>query len=309
MENSTQPSPDLESPHPWYWATRMIIAVITVIGNGVVIAVISCSRRLRNQPNMFILSLAIADFSVGLFITPTGFICLRLVQCDPRIQAVFFNALLHASMANLLTLTIDRLLAVTYPLRYRTLVTGFRMAVGVAAAWVIPFVVCAVRLAWLYSDRESTRNVEKVYKPFMDVALGALPCVIIVTSYAYILLTVHKIHVQTKSLIAHVRFNGNNSRINLARERESRSPLIKSSIRVLGVVVAFFVVCYTYNMYVSFCSVYSLCVVSQITKDVSLILIFANSAVNFFVYAFLKTDFRETLNASLLGIFQYCFRV
>ncbi|EDO47730.1 predicted protein, partial [Nematostella vectensis] len=124
-----------------YWATRMIIAVITVIGNGVVIAVISCSRRLRNQPNMFILSLAIADFSVGLFITPTGFICLRLVQCDPRIQAVFYNALLHASMANLLTLTIDRLLAVTYPLRYRTLVTGFRMAVGVAAAWVTPFVV------------------------------------------------------------------------------------------------------------------------------------------------------------------------
>lgn len=58
------------SPNFLYTAMECLVAVIAVIGNGLVIIVFYRERRLRRRTNYYIISLALADFLVGLIGVP-----------------------------------------------------------------------------------------------------------------------------------------------------------------------------------------------------------------------------------------------
>ena len=95
----------------WYWIIRGIIAVLTITGNGrLIIYFITCRRHLRVTSNWFVLSLAIAKFCIGLFVTPSEFACRFYFRCDWYLQIVFYNFLLFSSTTNLWAMTIDRYL-------------------------------------------------------------------------------------------------------------------------------------------------------------------------------------------------------
>ena len=98
----------LEPTDIWYWAIRGVIVVLTIAGNGLVIYFIVFKRRLRVTNNWFVLSLAIADFCIGLITTPSGLACTFQFRCDWRIQITFYNFLLLASTSNLWAMAIDR---------------------------------------------------------------------------------------------------------------------------------------------------------------------------------------------------------
>ena len=50
----------------WYNILGWILAVVAVVGNGLVIFLITTKQRLHTTANWFILSLAVADFGVGI---------------------------------------------------------------------------------------------------------------------------------------------------------------------------------------------------------------------------------------------------
>jgi 7 transmembrane receptor (rhodopsin family) len=47
-----------------------IIAITSIVGNGIVIFAFCCERRLRRKTNYYIISLSSADFLVGLIAIP-----------------------------------------------------------------------------------------------------------------------------------------------------------------------------------------------------------------------------------------------
>lgn len=47
-----------------------IVIVVTIIGNTLIILAVSTTRRLRTVTNCFIMSLAVADWLVGVFVMP-----------------------------------------------------------------------------------------------------------------------------------------------------------------------------------------------------------------------------------------------
>ena len=106
-------------PHPlWFLVTGASLSLVTVVGNGLVVYLTITRKRLHNATNWIVLSLAIADFTVGAGFLPAG----TLLKADhPLVQYNVMSFLAAASALNLSLLTVDRYVFITRPLRYSTL--------------------------------------------------------------------------------------------------------------------------------------------------------------------------------------------
>jgi hypothetical protein len=67
---------------------EFLVAIVAVIGNSLVILVFYRERRLRRRTNYYIISLATADFLVGLIGIPFAVLVSEL--CMPRFLAFDF---------------------------------------------------------------------------------------------------------------------------------------------------------------------------------------------------------------------------
>ena len=59
----------------WFWILGWILSILTIAGNGFIIFLVCNERQLRTKTNAFIVSLAVADFFVGVSVVPSSFIC------------------------------------------------------------------------------------------------------------------------------------------------------------------------------------------------------------------------------------------
>ena len=59
----------------WFWILGWILSILTIAGNGFTVLLVGGQRRLRTKTNVFIVSLAVADFCVGAFVVPSLFFC------------------------------------------------------------------------------------------------------------------------------------------------------------------------------------------------------------------------------------------
>ena len=59
----------------WFWILGRVLSFLTIIGNGFTIFLVCSRRNLRTKTNAFIVSLAVADFCVGLSVIPSMFFC------------------------------------------------------------------------------------------------------------------------------------------------------------------------------------------------------------------------------------------
>ena len=103
----------------WYWVLGWIPSVLAILGNGVVIYLICTRRRLKTNPNRFMLSLALADFGVGACFFPAHFICnLHQSNCNRSIADDIAVLMIYSSTTNLCAMTVDRYVAIVRPLTY-----------------------------------------------------------------------------------------------------------------------------------------------------------------------------------------------
>ena len=119
----------------------IISAPVIVLGNSLVVLAIwkDPLKKLRRSPSGFVvLSMAIADFLVGLVVCPSAVYwgwSMFHYEVPPisylTVSAVFVNV----SVAHIFLLTIDRFFAVVTPLRYRVLVTPKRITIACITCW------------------------------------------------------------------------------------------------------------------------------------------------------------------------------
>ena len=62
----------------WFWILGWILSILTIAGNGFTVLLVGIRRRLRTKTNALIVSLAVADFFVGVFAVPSLFFCVAL---------------------------------------------------------------------------------------------------------------------------------------------------------------------------------------------------------------------------------------
>ncbi|XP_031559498.1 octopamine receptor beta-1R-like [Actinia tenebrosa] len=283
-DNSTSPR-SLD----WYWTLRWIIGVFIISGNSIIIITVMIRRRLRNNiPNQFIVSLAVADLLTGVVIIPATYHC-SFHECDWSTLFTAINFLLFSSISNLCVMTLDRFLAVVFPYAYQTFMTQRKALFLMAVAWVIPFIVSVIPIAWKYKQPSEKASYEKTFMILQTLIIEITPCILMLVTHIPIYLIVRK---HSRQIACQ-----NASQVN--NQSQSKAKNERSTVKVFTLVVFLFIVCYGFSIYREVCRQLELCNPPLQITLVSRLLYLSNSAMNPFVYSFLKRDIRQVMKQAL----------
>ena len=197
MDNNTAFADSLHSydtsKKRWYWVVRVFIGVVTVIGNGLIVYIISTRARLRRKnANRFILSLCTADLFTGLFITPAECACAYKETCDRQMELAMFEFFVYASALGLCALTLDRYLAVRSPLLYQTRMPSSRVSLLITLSWMVPLLSSLLHFSYLLSDSDFRRRAMAGFAVVESLLFVALPCFVLPLVYVRILVIVRR---------------------------------------------------------------------------------------------------------------------
>ena len=126
----------------WFWILGWFLSFLTIIGNGFTIFLVCSRRNLRTKTNAFIVSLAVADFCVGLSVFPSLFFCYFTNTCHwPQHWLSWVNFIRwlfsYTSVVNLCVLVLDRFIAIVHPLKYITFMTRRRITQVISFSWFL----------------------------------------------------------------------------------------------------------------------------------------------------------------------------
>lgn len=131
---------------------RWIILIINVttclpivLGNLIVISVISLHKELRTRPNFLVCCLAVTDLAVGIILQPLLSVHLQNGPSDAdcfMADAVYYMISLFcsASCLTLVLISYDRYLHLTKLLHYHDFMPKRKLLILVKACWVIPII-------------------------------------------------------------------------------------------------------------------------------------------------------------------------
>ena len=189
-------------------ALHVILFIATWLGNSLVCAAIWRFRALRTVSNMVIFSLALADLLM------TAVFMYRIIHLSSgeelhaachAFSEIAFNDIC-VIILHLTVISVDRFIAIKFPLRYKTLVTRQRMKTTLAFVWLLPLVGTVVFPHLLpkeaYEDfidyydsfhmcisfhHHDFQNNSKIFSAIIIILYIALPCIVTLIGYVYII--------------------------------------------------------------------------------------------------------------------------
>ncbi|CAJ0953691.1 unnamed protein product, partial [Mesorhabditis belari] len=186
----------------------------TLIGNALVCMAVLLVRKLRQPANLLLVSLAVADFFVGLIVMPLALVDfiapswpLGLIGC--QIWTTADLTLCTASICNLCAISVDRYLAISRPLRYSAMRTNARVALYIMVVWVVSFFVSLTSLLIThFLDEETTNDSCQVtqnlgYQIYATLLAFYAPTMIMVILYVKIWRAAKRLAKQDKLLSYH----------------------------------------------------------------------------------------------------------
>ncbi|GFU84475.1 muscarinic acetylcholine receptor M5 [Trichonephila clavipes] len=151
-----------------------LLSLVTIIGNVLVMVSFNMDKRLQTVNNYFLLSLAVADFMIGLFSMPL-FTTYTLMEgwtlgpvvCDLWLALDYLCS--NASVLNLLMISFDRYFSITNPFTYRVKRNSRMAAIMIACAWVLSFLTWPPWiLAWPYIEGKRSVPDDRCYIQFLE---------------------------------------------------------------------------------------------------------------------------------------------
>ena len=269
----------------WYWYTGWLPSLLTVAGNGVVIYLIASCRKLRTTNNRFVLSLAVADFFVGICFYPGQAICHFLAaSCQyPNVSDDIAVLAIYFSVYNLCAMTLDRYIAIVKPLQYVSLMTSQRASMVIAVAWLFPLSAYFIPSLCVSLNLFSINF--KISVIVWTTIFEFVPCILLLVVTIQVLITSRRHNRHDAHLTSQIRYNRPN--VKLATMHSA------SSVKVITTVVVFFLSCWTVEVYSSICYFTAFCTRSTNLSSVVCILVIINSTANPVAYALFKRDIKQ----------------
>uniref|UniRef100_A0A336M3E9 CSON011043 protein n=1 Tax=Culicoides sonorensis TaxID=179676 RepID=A0A336M3E9_CULSO len=177
-----------------------LLIIVTIIGNTLVILSVMTTRRLRTVTNCFVMSLAMADWLVGVTVMPpavflyiVGTWRLGWILCDIWISLDVL--LCTASILSLCAISVDRYLAVTQPITYSKKRRSKRLACFmILIVWIIALAItCPPYFGWYDSKKRFSSdmfnchyNQNKGYVVFSAMGSFFIPMTVMLYVYSKI---------------------------------------------------------------------------------------------------------------------------
>lgn len=246
-------------------------------GNLAVLVAFSHSKTIRRRMNIyFILSLTVADMFIGITMTPL-YICYAAIR-DPlwltKLEGFLWIVTVTATTHSLSAVSLDRMIAILYPLRYHRIMTKKRCRVVIQLIWLGSVIFGLPRLVL-----NDFVKLEKLWIA-CSVATVGIPLLVMSVSYGRIFAIVRKQSVKRK--------NPNALRDNLGN---------KKAAVTIGIIICIFVVTFIPSVVVYFMLLFedNLCKEYQL-NDVWLwaaLVSFCHSSFNPWVYGFRYRELRK----------------
>ncbi|XP_051805014.1 adenosine receptor A1-like [Acanthochromis polyacanthus] len=174
----------------WSWvaytALEVLIAAACCLGNVLVVCAVCLGIRdsLRKPTFCFLVSLAMADFLVGVAAVPLAVLLDGWVSVTPDMCLLLSCVVLvltQASVLSLLAIAVDRYLRLHTPHRYKALATQRHTLLAVSTCWIFSALLGFTPLfGWnnsssLTSDSTNTSSTSSVPPPCTFLSVISLP--------------------------------------------------------------------------------------------------------------------------------------
>ena len=266
----------------WFWVLGWFLSILTMVVNGFVIFLVCSKRQLRTKTNTFIVSLAVADFGVGMLAVPSRFFCSLATECAPpsreelivRFVRVF---IVYTSGTNLVGLVLERYVAVVKPLKYLTFMKRRRVIQMVLTSWGIPFLFTLT----LVSIKLSAIDRSNTIRGYLYLLFEIILCIILIFFLVSMFLVVYNLNSRDRTVAKQLRFN------HVVTRAKTQNT---SAVKWVALITCVFLACYGIMMR---CSL--LILTDQKCNDFryKIPLEVINSGINPIVYAFFKRDIQQ----------------
>ena len=314
---------------------KTCVSILTVGGNALVFLAYHKNKHLQKSTNYFILSLATADIIIGFFSVNFytlylvyGYWPLGIYACDFYLTTDYWCS--QSSIFSLVVISIDRFLAINYPISYRNKHNKKRLVlIIIAVTWILSFIIW---VPWIISYQfitgERTLTGKECYVQFLyespyltlSTAIFAYfgPITLMGILYGLILLQLKKrrenltyltkfknetkdakpTSVKILDISSKIIPNGsqNNSADSINKEKQkakfNSNDDDKAITLILFIFFAFLITWLPYNLFAVMAPFCSDCIPTG-WWDFGYILCYVNSTLNPFCYALGNRKFRE----------------
>lgn len=309
-------------------AYMFLVSVVGSAGNVLVILAIVHKRRLRTIPNYFLFNLAVCDLLNCSLAIP-----LRLVEgfqpgsipCSVVIAlTVLFDGL---SRLNIIFISIDRFIAIKYPLGYSLLMTHKNATALITSGWLIMVVFSILPVMGvgsapteILSNNQGlcffSTNLSKAYLLVFRIALCLLPLILATLINFFLLKTSHRqmrvIHDQQANIESgtvennsleisatntNVTFSTNGEGTSSLKVRHYKRKILalrqRRVVKMVIILVGLFIILVLPITLIDLVSAFGESGVPPLVAKLAVCMIYTNTTVNVFVYAGFIGEFRR----------------
>ncbi len=251
--------------------------------NFLVIILFATRRELRRKnSDLLILNLALADFISLTTFLPWNIYLTKLRKDEYSEYYTSLNTFcLFLSGTAVLTVAVDRFVAVVYPLRYATFVTRTKTLLMILGTWLV---ATSLLIAHFSVDILTSRKHHDILDKCLSAAV-LITMLFVVSLYTVVFKAVKKQLIFLRNL---------NKRNALSTSRETQeNGFLKSALNT------FIVVCLFYATYLPYAVLQMMSISDFVTWRRLFSFIYINACINPFVYFFRMRRFRIALFCTL----------
>lgn len=272
------------------------LTMLILFTNAMVLMLIGTNKRFHTPTYIFIASLSVSDLFVGFvsIVTvatkdrePSENLCLARIG--------FTVTAITASVWSLTCIAIDRYIAVTRALRYRSIMTKRTTAIGIVWSWTVAIAIGFLPLIGWNDDSMPYRFycsfmyvLPKYYIVFVFLVSATVPLTVMFVIYG-LLFKSARFHIKRIQIVENLQHDTRSGRVFGISTRNVRS--LKTFSAILGCVVI------TWLPFIIATAVQIIltakkCTLQDIIGTHLLVLGFSNSFLNPLIYALGTRDFR-----------------
>ena len=175
----------------------LIMALFNVGGNGFTLITIRLTHRLWTKTNFILASMLVADIITGVcMFWYAPFLIAVYVFNNPchynvaiAVTTPLFKLTGLVSMYHLILISVERYIAIVYPLHYENKFTDRTLKWSISAGWVFGILIIMMSNLWLINADLRKCDLIPVESYLLDIVVGYIPvCISMVTCYGRILL-------------------------------------------------------------------------------------------------------------------------